>query len=166
MAPNDDPTDTAAALARRMPQEAARTELRRVFAGGGARDALAFLNSLTGFRFSSLYRFDDATLRKITFFDREQPQLDECEEIPVMASYCVFVRDSGLPFRMADSQSDPRVALHPKRNVVQSYCGVPLRDREGRMFGSACHFDYGPGAMLDEDAELLEMMADLIQKGS
>ncbi len=164
MTPEFDPNDSGSSLPRRMPQDIATAELRRVFAGGGAREALAFLNSLTGFRFSSLYRFDDATLRAITFFDREQPLLDDCESVPVMASYCVFVRDSGASFRMADSRTDPRVSIHPKRGVVRSYCGVPLRDREGRMFGSACHFDYAPGPMLDQDAELLEMLADLIQK--
>ncbi len=137
--------------------------LKAAFTQGGVRGAVAFLNSLTHQRFTSLYRFDGPTLRNITFFDRENPDVDSCEDIPVEASYCVFVRDLSAAFTVSDAKRDERVANHPKRAVVQSYCGVPLLDRDGKMFGSICHFDFTPGQISDRDVELLEYMARLLQ---
>ncbi|MEO8435850.1 MAG: GAF domain-containing protein [Pyrinomonadaceae bacterium] len=139
-------------------------KLKAAFANGGVRGAVAFLNSLTHHRFTSLYRFDGPTLRNITFFDRENPTVDSCEDIPVEASYCVFVRDTSARFTVRDAGRDERVKNHPKRDVVQSYCGVPLLDRNGKMFGSICHFDFKPGPVSDLDVELLEYMARLLQQ--
>ncbi len=142
----------------------ALNELKKVYADAGARAAIAYLNSLTGHRFTSLYRFDGETLRNITFYDRDRPDLESCEEIPVMASYCVFVRDSGAQFMTADARNDERVKDHPKQNTIQSYCGVPLRNEEGKIFGTICHFDFKSGPISDLDVELLEYMATLLQK--
>lgn len=138
-------------------------ELKKVFAEAGPRAAIAFLNSLTGHRFTSLYRFDGGMLRNITFYDRENPDIGNCEDIPVMASYCVFVRDSGAKFMIAEAQYDDRVKGHPKQSTVQSYCGVPLLNREGKLFGTICHFDFKPGRIADLDIELLEYMGTLLQ---
>ncbi len=143
--------------------ESALPKLKIVFASGGPRAAIAFLNSLTDHRFTSLYRFDGETLRNITFYDREHPDLEICEDIPVMASYCVFVRDSGRMFMTAEAQNDDRVQNHPKQRTVQSYCGVPLLDRAGKLFGTICHFDFKPRRIADLDVELLEYMATLLQ---
>src|SRR6187549_2412675 len=109
--------------------EAARVQLRTVLANGGARAALAFLNSLTSQRFTSLYRFDGEHLRDITFYDREAPEVESCETIPVLASYCVFVRDSGTRFATTAALEDRGLDGHPKQAQVQSYCGAPPRDR-------------------------------------
>lgn len=141
-------------------------ELTAAFANGGVRGAVVFLNSLTDHRFTSLYRFDGATLRNITFFDRENPNVESCEDIPVEASYCVFVRDFSTRFVVQDAERDERVRDHQKQATVQCYCGVPLLDRDGRMFGSICHFDFKPGRIADRDVELLECMARLLQHQS
>ena len=142
----------------------ALSELKDVFARQGARGAIAFLNSLANHRFTSLYRFDGGTLRNITFFDRENPGATSCDDIPVEASYCVFVRDLSAKFLVQDAAGDERVRNHPKRATVQRYCGVPLLDRDGRMFGTICHFDLSPGRIEDRDVELLEHMARLLQQ--
>lgn len=138
-------------------------QLKAAFAHGGVREAVALLNSLTPHRFTSLYQFDGATLRNITFFDRENPEVESCEDIPVEASYCVFVRDLSTKFMVQDAERDVRVRNHPKQTTVQCYCGVPLLDRDGNMFGSICHFDFKPGRIADRDVELLEYMARLLQ---
>jgi len=140
-------------------------ELEKAFAEGGTRAAVAFLNSLTDRRFTSLYRFDNETLRSISFYDRERPELDTCEDIPVMASYCVFVRHSGSTFMTSEARLDERVNGHPKQNELQSYCGVPLLDRKGNLIGSICHFDFKPGSISALDVELMEHMAELLQPG-
>jgi GAF domain-containing protein len=138
-------------------------ELKDVFARQGVRSAVQFLNSLTPHRFTSLFRFDGANLRNVVFFDRENPHVESCEDIPVEASYCVFVRDLGKNFTIVDSQADPRVVDHPKRATVQCYCGVPILDGTGKMFGTICHFDFNPGRITEMDVELLEQMAWLLQ---
>jgi GAF domain-containing protein len=143
--------------------EAARAQLREALSGEGTRAALAFLNSQTSLRFTSLYRFDGEHLRNVTFYDREAPEQESCDTIPVLASYCVFVRDSGMRFATAASLSDRRLDGHPKQLQVQSYCGVPLRDREGRMFGTVCHFDFEPGSVTELDVALMEQLADMLQ---
>jgi GAF domain-containing protein len=140
-------------------------ELKAALAGQGLRGAVAFLNSLTSSRFTSLYQFQTGTLRNITFFDRENPTLESCDDLPIEASYCVFIRDSGAKFSVDDAPRDDRVRDHPKRQTIQSYCGVPLLDGRDRMIGSICHFDLQPGRTTDRDVELLEYMARLLQPG-
>jgi GAF domain-containing protein len=136
--------------------------LKVVLARDGVRAALAFLNSLTPHRFTALFRFDDKMLRNVCFYDSEQPDVQVCGEIPVADSYCVFVRDEGRIFTVIDSLNDDRVSAHPKRVEVKSYCGVPLLDENGRMFGSICHFDFLPMSISDENVALMEEIAPLL----
>ena len=138
--------------------------LKTVLATKGVRGAVQFLNSLTPHRFTSLYHFDGPTLHSITFYDRQNPGVDSSEDIPVEASYCVFVRDRRESFIMPDASRDERVKQHPKREMVKRYCGVPLLDRAGKMFGSICHFDLEPGRIADEDVGLLERLAELLRR--
>jgi len=143
--------------------KSALNELKYVFSTKGTRCAIAYLNSLTDHRFTSLYRFDGDTLRSVIFYDRQHPEMLTCEDIPVMASYCVFVRDSGAMFTTHEATRDVRLANHPKQHIVQAYCGVPLLDQNGKMFGTICHFDFQPRSTADVDVELLEYMAHLLQ---
>ena len=142
----------------------ARAQLEAVYASDGVRGAIVFLNSLTCHRFTSLYRFDGATLRNITFFDRENPDATSCEDIPVEASYCVFIRDSGAKFLVPDASRDERVREHPKRETVLRYCGVPLLDADRKMFGSICRFDFNPGIIAEQDVQMLEHVSRLLQR--
>jgi GAF domain-containing protein len=140
------------------------TNLKMILANDGVRAAIAYLNSLTNQHFTSLYRFDGETLHNLIFFDREHPEIQNYSDTPVLESYCVFVRDSEALFATHDAQQDERVHNHPKQKTVQSYCGVPLLDQDGKMFGTICHFDFPPGRIADVDVELLEYMAQLLQK--
>ena len=99
--------------------------LKKAYSEEGCRSALALLNSLCGLRFTSLYRFTGETLRNITFYDREYPEVNTCDDIPVLASYCVFVRDSGAPFKTENAKSDERAANHPKQETIQTRSGFP-----------------------------------------
>lgn len=105
--------------------------LKSILSSRGIRAALIFLNRLTEHRFSSLYRFDDDVLRNIYFYDRENPTVESSPNIPVMASYCVFVRNSGQKFTLKNSLNDERVHNHPAQQKIQSYCGVPLINQYG-----------------------------------
>ncbi len=147
----------------RMTNAQALAQIGRIFEQQGLRPALAFFNGLTPHRFTSLYRFDKETLRNLYFYDRENPAMESCADIPVMASYCVFVRDSVAPFATASALDDERVRGHPKQRDVQSYCGVPLLDRDDRMFGTICHYDFKPVPIDASDVLLLESVASYLQ---
>lgn len=132
---------------------------------GAVREAVIYLNGQSGHRFTSLFRFDGETLRNVEFFDRERPDQTRIDDIPVMASYCVFLRDTGGTFSTPESLEDDRLHGHPKRMQVRAYCGVPLVDDRGRMFGSVCHFDFEPVPTRPIDIELLEAVAPALQRG-
>jgi hypothetical protein len=98
----------------------ALSKLKTILSQDGTRAAVIFLNELTKHRFTALYRFDGDILHNLYFYDCENPEAHSSPDIPVMASYCVFVRDSGAHFETQDSLRDDRVHNHPKRQVVQS----------------------------------------------
>ena len=137
--------------------------MRSICGCEGIRGVLVYLNRLSDHRFTALYRFDSERLRNVYFFDRERPDVETCPDIPVMASYCVFVRNSRNTFVTVDSLADERVTGHPKRLEVRSYCGVPLVDEDGRAFGTICHFDALPLSISDENVELMEAVAPMLR---
>ena len=69
-------------------------QMKLILKDKGVRELLIFLNRLTAHRFTALYRFNDETLENLYFFDRQHPEMLSTPEIPVLASYCVFVRNS------------------------------------------------------------------------
>lgn len=142
--------------------EAIVTHLRELLARHGVRPLLVFLNGLTAFRYSAVFRFDSGTLKTVCFYDREDPREDTVPEIPVTASYCVFVRDRGRVFSLPDSMVEPCVESHPKRGQINAYCGAPLFDAEGNVIGSICHFNLSPVAIDQRDEKLLEVTAKLL----
>jgi GAF domain-containing protein len=142
-----------------MPVTTVLERVRALLDAGDVRGAVILLNSLTPHRFTSLFRFDGDMLRNVVFFDRENPSEEAVEDVPVAASYCVFVRDSAGTFTVPDAACDARVDGHPKQPVFRSYCGVPLVDSTGRMFGTICHFDFEPRAVDPKTVELLEAVA-------
>lgn len=145
-----------------IPSAAALDEMKAIRDRDGVRALLTYLNSRTHHRFTALYRFDDPHLRNAYFFDRERPDVESCPDIPIMASYCVFVRSSGHTFVTPNSIADERVRDHPKRLEVRSYCGVPLVDERGKMFGTICHFDFQPVETDDATVALMEAVAPLL----
>lgn len=142
-----------------MDSQAHLRHLKAVLGAGDLRGALMYLNSLTRHRFTSLYRFDVEMLRNVALFDRRNPDQPRCDDLPVLASYCVFVRDAEATFRVDDSHADVRVADHPRRAQLRSYCGVPLLDECGSMFGSLCHFDFDPVTIDVANVALMEALA-------
>ncbi len=147
----------------RMNKSTALNQFRSILIEDGIRAALMFLNSLTDHRFTALYRFDDEVVRNLYFFDRQNPDVELSTDVPMMASYCVFVRNSGQPLIISDAPQDLRLEGHVARHEVQSYCAIPLLDMGGRMFGTICIFDYIPLPIEDGVVELMESIAPMIQ---
>jgi len=130
----------------------------------GVRAALQFLNSISTHRFTAIFWFEGNTLRNLHLIDRENPKIERCPDLPVLDSYCVYVRNTAKPFVIDDSLHDDRVQGHPKQKVVQSYCGIPLIDENGELFGTICHFDFKPIPFTEEEAFLLDEVAPLLIK--
>ncbi|MEO8673300.1 MAG: GAF domain-containing protein [Tahibacter sp.] len=143
-----------------------RAGLRAAFSEGGERAALQYLNSHTGFRFTSMYRFHGNLLRAICVFDRERPdELSPPPDVPLSATYCLFQKDGNRSIAIDDALQDPRLVNHVAREAVRSYVGVPLRDVRGAIIGSACHFSFEPHSE-QVDLEMLETLSDLMGIGS
>ncbi|MBA3392279.1 MAG: response regulator [Deltaproteobacteria bacterium] len=124
-------------------------ELRTRNPGESPRDIrqlLAQLSRSSPCRFTSLLRFtDDDTLSSVWTHDRENPDVDPFPlGLPVQASYCVLVRQTGETCAIEDARTDPKAALHSKRDELVSYIGVPVRGADGRMFGTLCSYDAQP----------------------
>ncbi|GAB6194957.1 GAF domain-containing protein [Lysobacter xanthus] len=131
---------------------------------GHTRDAIVLLNWLDDFRFTALFRFDGDWLRYVEMYDREDPQGARGDDLPVVASYCQLVRESGAAVEIRDSLRDARVDGHPKRDVVRSYCSAPLFDDAGRLCGTVCHFDADVRPITPRTADGLAMFARLLRE--
>lgn len=149
----------------RLPTDAAFARFSEILGRSGARDALAFVLGLSDYRCIGIFRFQDGRANAALHYDREQPQQLRAQEVPDSATYCCFVRDTRGLFATADALADPRLATHPARDTVRSYCGVPILDPEGGLLGTLCHYDMVPRDPAQLDLELLVQVASALQQG-
>jgi GAF domain-containing protein len=148
-----------------MPQRSTRTYFKTLLEEAGVFEALRFVNSKSAHRFTALYAFDGPLLRNVCLVDKENNSVRRMDSCNVTDSYCLYVRNSNQKFVMPDSLSDERVAEHPKREVIQSYCGMPLINEQSTLLGTICHFDFSPIPYTDEEVDILEMIApDLVHE--
>lgn len=131
----------------------------------GLRLALAGLLVRTDYRFIGIWRFENGKANAAVHYDRENPDQLAADEVADDATYCCYVRASGHPFKTADSRSDPRLAQHPAREAVLSYCGVPVMDSLGNVFGTLCHYDLVPRDPEQVDLELMVNVASFLALG-
>lgn len=131
----------------------------------GARDALAFLLSLSDYRFIGIFRFQDGKANAVIHYDRENPGVLRATEVPDTATYCCYVRDSKGVFTTANSLTDQRLTDHPAREAVLAYCGVPVMDPSGHLLGTLCHYDVVPRDPAQLDFELLLQCAVALEQG-
>ncbi|HUQ47110.1 MAG TPA: hypothetical protein VM053_02575 [Gemmatimonadaceae bacterium] len=133
-----------------------------LLASGGINDALRYLNSMTPFRFTAVYRVDGLWITNLVLFDRETGFAANGTPCRISDTFCLWVNETLSVVQLEDSHKDPRAIGHPKRDVVRSYCGGPVRNSDGLLIGTLCHFDYEPHsgtmpatAMLAEVGSLL-----------
>lgn len=131
----------------------------RVAEQSGPLAAMRFFSSLSSHRFCGVYRFDGGMLRNVYLIDALDATVERSPDLPLLESYCMYVRAASAMFCTSNSAADPRVAGHPKQNVVHSYCGIPLFLRDGSLFGTVCLFDYSATPFADRDIALLTAIA-------
>ena len=128
----------------------------------GVRAALAELVARTDYRFIAIFRFEGGKASAAVYYDRENPGQRLADEVPEVATYCCYVRDSRGVFTTADALIDQRLDNHAARDVVRSYCGVPVMDPEGKLLGTLCHYDLVPRDPAQLDLELLLQVASTL----
>ena len=128
----------------------------------GLRHALATLVERTDYRFIGLWRFQDGKANAAVHFDRENPEVLSAQEVSEDATYCCYVREARQPFTTADARGDVRLAQHPARDEVLTYCGVPVMDSAGHVLGTLCHYDVVPRDPAQVDLELMLNVAGFL----
>jgi hypothetical protein len=126
----------------------------------GTHAALEYLNSRTPHRYTGLFRFDGDTLRNQVLFDRNQADVPQGEDVPLALTYCSLVERSQAFLEITDAAADPRA--QPIATPVLSYCGVIVRDAQGKPYGSLCHYDMQRCQERTTDAPLLAAAAALL----
>lgn len=141
---------------------AALTEVEKALAQKGLPGALAVLNGRVPHRFTAVYRQMGLSLHNVATADKhlhlEPPDL---RVVPVKDSFCQFVMRDGL-FLTPDSGADQRLHGHPYSGVVGCYAGVPVRNRQGKVAGTLCHFDLQNHDLDDDEYLLLDRAARLM----
>ena len=118
-------------------------EFRRALQGGTLA-GLRYLNARTPHRFTGIFKYEGETLVNLLLVDREHAHAAPWANFSVSDSFCSVIRETGQPFILGNASVDARVANHPARDKIISYCGVPLLAVSGELFASLCHFDYKP----------------------
>jgi GAF domain-containing protein len=122
-------------------REAAFAAFKHALEDHGLRAALQRLNEGSAFRRIGIFRFDGEVLHCLAHVDRDDEHAATFGDQPVVASYCCYVRDRRGAFTTLDALQDPAAVGHPKREALRAYCGVPVMDAEGQLFGTLCQFD-------------------------
>lgn len=129
----------------------------------GVAAAVQMANAATAHRYTGVYRFDDQWLTNLYICDGLNGSVTVSPAMPLHETYCVHILQSGQAFTVMDAQVDPRLAGHPRREEVRSYCGAPLLDQNGEVAGTVCHFDPEPGKLQACDFEQVHIAAALLQ---
>lgn len=102
---------------------------------------LAYLNGRVPHRYTGVFRLQDGQMRNAFLYDKQGEIVpDFLEVVPLQESFCQFTLKEGL-FVTCDSGGDARLAGHKYQGVLLSYCGLPLVDNFGGLYGTICHFD-------------------------
>lgn len=136
-----------------------------LLASSGVRTALVYLLGLTDFRHIGIFRVDGDRASAFVYVDRDNPEVQQVDDVPLAASYCCFVRDARGVFTTGDAQLDPRLQGHLAQSRVVSYCGVPVMDSAGMVLGSLCHYDAVPRDPGQIDMALMMRVASALAYG-
>jgi hypothetical protein len=138
-------------------------EVERALAQEGLAGALSVLNRRVPHRFTAVYRVVGQDMHNVATADKhlhlEPPDL---RVVPLKDSFCQFVLRDGL-FLTSNSGLDPRLGGHPYAGIVGCYVGVPIRNEQGKLAGTLCHFDLESHELADDEYLLLDRSAQLLR---
>ncbi|MDO7906398.1 histidine kinase dimerization/phospho-acceptor domain-containing protein [Paenibacillus sp. JX-17] len=105
---------------------------------------------------------DGVTNRMMKVFNRDEPVIQEGDELPFSLTYCSLVLEQGEGHLII-----PSTASHPivsSWNVTRelgdrSFIGVPVRTEDGSWCGTICALDDPSYSYSDEEIEVLQSMA-------
>lgn len=131
-------------------------EVRSILETAGFRAALEFLNQRVPHRYTIVYRFDGEAFYGMVVVDKlAQPVPSLFNRVPFVDSFCQYTVAEG-EFSTPASLQDHRLEGHLHRANVQSYCGLPLTDPSGALYGTFCHLDLVPQTIGDAEYSFLQ----------
>ena len=88
----------------------------------GLFHAFAFLNGITPYRFTGVYRFEDGVVKSVLLYDRKNPELRIGENVPWNDSYCRITADNRSSCTIEESLADERLLQHAARYFTGVLC--------------------------------------------
>ncbi|HEY4133378.1 MAG TPA: hypothetical protein VGM50_22355 [Gemmatimonadaceae bacterium] len=127
-------------------------------------DVLLYLNGLTDYRFTGVYRLTPGWTVSVALCDRENPQLRLGANVKMTESYCWLTGVNNEALVIEDAPNDVRLGGHAARDAVRSYAAVLLRDVTRAAWGTLCHFDFSPRLSDPQTIAQLDIMRPLLEE--
>ena len=125
---------------------------------------LGFLNSLSTYRFTGVYRFEPGWVVSLALFDRTNPATTLGSNVKMKESYCWLTGLGDTSYIIEDAQADLRLHNHAAIEEVRSYVAVLLKDTHGQPWGTLCHFDFVPRVAQPGTIETLDLYRPVIEE--
>jgi hypothetical protein len=125
----------------------------------GVHAALGYLNSRTPHRYTGIFRFEGQFSRNVVLYDRFDLLVQNGQDVPLAEAFCSLVEREQEPLQVIDASLDPRA--WEINTLVISYYGVLIRDPQGNIYGTLCHYDLELCQALAMNLPLLEVAATL-----
>ncbi len=113
--------------------------------------------------FVAQFRSSDRVFHHVDARDRSP--IRPGDAVPLDQGYCQRVVDGRLPELIADAQALPAAAALPETQGIPigAHLGVPIRLKDGRVYGTFCCFSFLPDMSLTErDLQMMKALADLL----
>ncbi|WP_324680209.1 GAF domain-containing protein [Hymenobacter sp. GOD-10R] len=126
----------------------------------GVYAALGYLNRGTTHRYTGVFRFAGQHSRNLVLFDRYDAQVRQGAQVPLAEAFCALVGRQRESLQILNALADPRA--QQINTLVTSYCGVPIYDAQGQLYGTLCHYDFSLCQESPLNLQLLEAAAPLL----
>jgi len=120
---------------------------------------------VTGMGFAAVARVTEDRWIACSVDDRIGFGLKPGGELPVLTTICNEIRQTGEGVVFDDAEAHPRFKDHvtPKTYGLKSYISLPIRLRDGTLFGTLCAIDPSPRAVdRPEVVGMFRLFAELI----
>ncbi|GGG33709.1 hypothetical protein [Hymenobacter glacieicola] len=132
----------------------------RVLHQDGVHAALRYLNRYTPHRYTGIYRFEGSLSRNLLLVDRYDARVQQGTDVPLAEAFCSLVGRQQASLQLWNAPLDPRA--REVNTLVVSYCGVLIRDQQGQIYGTLCHYDLDLCQEMPSLLPLLEAAAPLL----